>query len=340
VLSVTPAVRVDGPAGSATVRVNGTRFESGSASMQADASGAVLVGHAGAALRGELGATLGALWYGRRGPDSRDASVSARLRGDGPRGGVWAGAGAGGVEINGAGFGVARAGAGAWRRAGPASLQATVEGTAVGGAGYADTEGLVHLGAGRAALDLSAGWRTGERGGGVRGWGELGATLWVTRRVALVAAGGSYPADVARGAPGGRYAAVAARLTTARRFSAAEGAALARLRRLRARTLDDTSAHAPRAVELRTVQGLQRALRVRIPGSDGAAVVELMGNFTEWTPVPLARVAPDVWEVRLDLAPGVHRFNVRVDGGEWTVPPGAATGEDEFGGVAALLVVR
>jgi hypothetical protein len=40
------------------------------------------------------------------------------------------------------------------------------------------------------------------------------------------------------------------------------------------------------------------------------------------------------------IAPGVHRVNVRADGGPWRPPPGLSVVRDEFGGEVGLLVVR
>jgi len=40
------------------------------------------------------------------------------------------------------------------------------------------------------------------------------------------------------------------------------------------------------------------------------------------------------------LAAGVHRVNVRVDGGEWRVPTGLSAVDDDFEGKVGLLVVR
>jgi hypothetical protein len=68
--------------------------------------------------------------------------------------------------------------------------------------------------------------------------------------------------------------------------------------------------------------------------------VELMADFTDWTPVPFAERADGVWELALFISPGVHRVNVRVDGGPWQVPPGLTAARDEFGGEVGLLVVQ
>jgi 1,4-alpha-glucan branching enzyme len=68
-------------------------------------------------------------------------------------------------------------------------------------------------------------------------------------------------------------------------------------------------------------------------------VVELMGDFTDWRPVVLAKAGDGIWEVTLPIAPGIHRVNVRADGGAWGAPPGLTVATDDFGGVVGLLPV-
>jgi hypothetical protein len=65
-----------------------------------------------------------------------------------------------------------------------------------------------------------------------------------------------------------------------------------------------------------------------------------MGDFTDWEPVSLAPVGKGVWEVRLPVAPGVHRVNVRIDGGAWLVPAGTRLERTEFGSAVGIVVVR
>jgi hypothetical protein len=40
------------------------------------------------------------------------------------------------------------------------------------------------------------------------------------------------------------------------------------------------------------------------------------------------------------LTPGVHRLNVRIDGGAWLVPVGARPEESDFGDKVGVIVVR
>jgi hypothetical protein len=60
--------------------------------------------------------------------------------------------------------------------------------------------------------------------------------------------------------------------------------------------------------------------------------VEIMGDFTSWQPVRLARQGDGWWTASLPIPRGTHQMNVRVDGGAWGVPPGLTTVKDEFGG--------
>ena len=70
-----------------------------------------------------------------------------------------------------------------------------------------------------------------------------------------------------------------------------------------------------------------------------ARTIELMADFTDWQPVAMRHAANDEWQVAMHIAPGAHRVNIRVDGGEWSAPPGASTVQDEFNGVVGLVVV-
>jgi hypothetical protein len=149
-----------------------------------------------------------------------------------------------------------------------------------------------------------------------------------------------------QGLPGGRYvtAARSARdptpeTSTTRRSRAEAACCPYEVRRCGRR--------APSSSSWRSATDGSRELRVLVPG---ARRVELMGDFTDWTPValtPLGRRAggrgsdgDDVWLAELVIAPGVHRVNVRVDGGPWRPPPGLSVVRDEFGGEVGLLVVR
>jgi hypothetical protein len=62
----------------------------------------------------------------------------------------------------------------------------------------------------------------------------------------------------------------------------------------------------------------------------GAGQVEIMGDFTDWSPVPMEQKG-GMWRVRLPASPGLHRANIRWDGGAWRAPPATRVVQDEFG---------
>jgi hypothetical protein len=75
---------------------------------------------------------------------------------------------------------------------------------------------------------------------------------------------------------------------------------------------------------------------LRRPDADEVVV---LGDFSGWEPVRMER-RDGVWEVDLEVEPGVHHFGFRVDG-EWFVPedaPGRVS--DDWGRTNATLVVR
>ena len=84
------------------------------------------------------------------------------------------------------------------------------------------------------------------------------------------------------------------------------------------------------------LSGYRGALRVHVRGVQS---VELMGDFTDWQSVALTRIGADIWEIRLTVAPGVHRLNIRIDGGPWLVPQGTRLEETEFGGAVGIVVI-
>ena len=71
----------------------------------------------------------------------------------------------------------------------------------------------------------------------------------------------------------------------------------------------------------------------------GAASVEIMGDFTDWQTVQLTRTGDTTWEIQLPLTRGVHRVNIRVDGGRWLVPAGTRLEQTEFGDAVGVVVI-
>lgn len=97
-------------------------------------------------------------------------------------------------------------------------------------------------------------------------------------------------------------------------------------------------APAPEAVDVVTVsEGRPASVTFRLEYS-GAESVAVIGDFSNWEPIPLTR-SGRLWSVAVPMDPGLYHFGFLVDG-EWHVPqhaPGKVT--DEFGRLNATLVV-
>ena len=72
----------------------------------------------------------------------------------------------------------------------------------------------------------------------------------------------------------------------------------------------------------------------------GVESVEVMGDFSDWTPLPLMRRGRDHWELLVPMKAGVHQINMRIDGGQWIAPPGMPTMKDDFSGDVGVVVVK
>ena len=92
-----------------------------------------------------------------------------------------------------------------------------------------------------------------------------------------------------------------------------------------------------RAWTVRSRSDGHTAVRVRCTG---AGLVEVAGDFTDWTPVALDAVYGGMWEAELAIPPGLHQVQIRVDGGSWQVPPGLPTAQGEFAGAAGVLLIE
>jgi hypothetical protein len=94
----------------------------------------------------------------------------------------------------------------------------------------------------------------------------------------------------------------------------------------------------PQPLDLVTVrEGQPASVTFRLE-YEGAESVSVIGDFSNWEPIPLAR-SGKLWSVVVPMDPGLYHFGFLVDG-EWHVPehaPGKVT--DEFGRLNATLVV-
>lgn len=346
VVSVTPAVRIEGARTMVLARGAFSQFASGNTSIQAALAGS-LVSPELWGVRGELLGNASTTRYARS-LAATNLFGAGRLHLAGTTAGAWAGAGLGlvaqGTKLP---VDVGQLDLGVWAREGPLTYTLTLQPTRVGASRFADAAAGARWQGALGELAVSSGYRARARRSlpGVRAWAEAWATVWLNSRLAVVGGAGVFPYEPVQGLPGGRYASAALRVAQQRPAVSdptlrAELTLPYEVRRL----------HRGARAELFYVgdnDDGSHTLRVRVPG---AHRVELMGDFTDWTPVPLTRVAvapggreapaTDVWAVTVVLSPGVHRVNVRVDGGAWQAPPGLSAVHDDFGGSVGLLVVR
>jgi hypothetical protein len=80
-----------------------------------------------------------------------------------------------------------------------------------------------------------------------------------------------------------------------------------------------------------------QVIEVRAPG---ALKVEVMGDFSGWSPTALVHVQGERWAVAVRMEPGVHQVQVRLDEGAWTPPGGLPTSSDGFSGMVGVFVAK
>ena len=88
-------------------------------------------------------------------------------------------------------------------------------------------------------------------------------------------------------------------------------------------------------VSITRVDDARRRIEVR---GLTASRVELMGDFTDWTPVTL-EAAGDIWRLERAISSGLHRIALRIDGGEWIAPANLPRASDDLGGVVGLITI-
>lgn len=330
--SVTPSLRLDRAWASLSARGTAMAFESGNRSLQG-AVATSLYAPLGRGWRGELAGTLG----GSRYADVArfwHALARGRLHHFSRGRGAWLGSSAGRTSYGLDSRAVLSAEGGAWTRLGAVSLSASVTGSRVGDTTWADLEGFARWSGRGLDVDATVGTRTLSDGAGAGTFGEITASIPLNARIALMAGGGRYPTDPVRGSISGRY------VTAALRVRLAGDAPVPSARIVRA-TADPTALENGEArlfFRLEPVAGTRRSYEVVI-AAPGAATVDVMGDFTDWEPVPLRRAADGSWRSLHELAPGVHRVNIRVDGGEWVAPAGTTPVPDDFGGTVGVFVL-
>ena len=309
-----------------------SEFGGGGWNLQGNASGSVFI-PTGSHFQVELGATGGG--------STRDGgSGTAQLLGESrlhlaaARQGLWAGGSLGRVWDGVAWRTAASLEAAGWARLGDATLVASTSPNWIGDSlRFLDTEATLRLVHGPIELGAYGGFRTwfDPAGASATAWGGASAAYWMGNHLAIVAAGGSYPADLGQGFPGGNYITITIRVATRR------PSAPTRTESPAYRLLQPLARPVVPEFQVTTASGVMRLIRVHAPG---AKSVEIMGDFSDWRPMPLSPGAGDDWTLVVPIAKGLHRLNLRVNGGDWGVPPGVTALNDDFGGVVGVLVVE
>jgi hypothetical protein len=307
-------------------------FNGGGWTLQGTTVGSAFVPRA-SRVQAELGGTLSGSVDGD-GNKSAELLGQARMHWGGARRGLWVGGGLGrgwdGTEWQTVGL-VEAAG---WARLGDLTMVLSAAPNWVGhDLRFLDGQTTARLVHGPLELGAYGGFRSWFAPNGANGtaWGGATAAYWLNQRLAIVVAGGSYPADFAQGFPGGTYLALTVRIAT-RRPPTASGVEAREYRLLQpiARPLVPD-------FRVSTTTAPERVVRLRAPG---AKSVDIMGDFTDWEPIPLQKSDRDQWTVVIPIPKGTHRMNLRVDQGPWGVPPGVPLLDDDFGGVVGVLVIE
>jgi hypothetical protein len=189
-----------------------------------------------------------------------------------------------------------------------------------------DFEGSVHWQHRLIEVTVAGGQRFGDQldvTADSRHWASARTAIWLTEKIAAVAAGGREPAQPTRGLP-------------ARSFGSL-GVMLAYWPIPRGTVPVETPASLVKSFELRPAGTALQRITARIGGVE---TVEIMGDFTDWAPIPLVRRGRDLWELLVPMSSGVHQINLRIDGGDWIAPPGVPAIRDGFNGEVGVLVVK
>jgi len=191
------------------------------------------------------------------------------------------------------------------------------------------------------AVDLGAmlGFRLGNQlttlNANVKGWASASAVLWITPRIGVALGGGNYPVDPTQGFPGGRFVSLSLRLAQGRHPSQQaidQTGQESRLPELAPSTTPDVTGFA-------ASRGVGEAVTLRV-NAPAARSVEINGDFTNWVPAQLAPAEGGWWSASFPIKHGKYQMNIRVNGGQWIVPPGLLSMVDEFGGTVGLLVIE
>lgn len=192
---------------------------------------------------------------------------------------------------------------------------------------FRDLEGSVHWDLGAVELAAQSGYRFGDSYDVTpdsRRWASASATVWLNDRIAFIGGGGRQPALPLRGIPARSYGMAGIELAYWPISKSGVPVALPR-------------APLVRSFEIHPAASGMQKLVIHVSGVE---TVDVMGDFSDWSPLTLFRRGRDLWELSVPLSPGMHQINVRVDGGSWVAPPGMPTMRDNFNGDVGMLVVQ
>lgn len=206
---------------------------------------------------------------------------------------------------------------GVWGQTGSVRGTLSYQHTTLSGEAFPEGNAVLALSEGAVDVTLYGGFRTFPfEGVDAESWVGGSAAFWVGRRAAVVVSGGAYASDLLQGLPGGDFISVGVRFTSRRD------------RPIPSRV------EAPIVYSVDAVR--ERGITLQVPDADR---VEIAGDFNGWTPEPLRRAGEGEWVIPHELAPGVYRFNLLVDGERWIVPEGVPEVDDGYGDTVGLLII-
>ena len=177
---------------------------------------------------------------------------------------------------------------------------------------YLDGVGVLSLRRRPLLIAVTGGVRTGDLADDP--WGQARIEIAVGSRVTFEAAGGRYPRDLL-GFTDGVFANAGFRFHLSPRHTE------------RTRS------------PLRVVRIGDRRVRLEFDVRTGEDTPSIVGEWNGWDPIPLERGSAGRWTIELPLQPGVYKYALAL-GDTWTVPAGAPSVPDDFGGRLGIIIVR
>jgi hypothetical protein len=341
--SVAPNIRWEHPRGRGFISARGTylHFESGRHSLDASANGSWFVPLGSSRRwRGEIAMAGGASEYADIASFNHLVLESRLHLTEGDHGG-WVG-----VTIGRSSFGseprpAAVVAMGVWLLPANKTMFVSLDRTRVGDTVYSDLRSSGRWQKDKLVLEGILGARFWSQGGGRGVFGEGSAIYSFSPATALVLSGGRYPTDVVSGSIAGRYVSLAVRLgkTTIRRRVRPASPSRGSTDATHSNATDPAGSPATDIrLTIQKQQGDDVRLTLYVPR---AQTVEISGDFTDWEPVSLERTRSDadLWEATFRMTRGMHRINVRRDGGTWTAPGGTTRSTDDFDGEVGIFTI-